>query len=152
LVALVVLLSFRFRLLSGLLSLAPVSLGCLWTLGGWGWIDGRLDLFSLSVLPILLGIGVDDGLHAVHGAHLETAPRRQLLASVRRISRAVTLTTMTTAVGFGSLVLSSVPGLRRGGLLVALGVVFCLVATLFVLPALDRRSGVRPGSPPRSAS
>ena len=126
-----------FRLGAGLLSLAPVALGSLWTLGCWGWLDGRLDLFSLSVLPILLGIGVDDGLHAVHGARVVPGVREGMLASVKKISRAVTLTTMTTAVGFGSLTLSSVPGLRRGGLLVAVGVVLCLAATLFVLPALD---------------
>lgn len=143
LVGLVVLFSFRGRVGSALLALLPVLLGSLWTLGLWGALGRPLDLLSLTVLPILLGIGIDDGLHALHGA---AADPDGVAGSVRRAGRAMTLTTLTTAVGFGSLLLSHVPGLRHGGVLVALGVLACLVATLGVLPAvgeLRRRQGGR---------
>ena len=139
-VLLVVGISFQGRIRPSALSLVPVALGSLWTLGLWGGLGRPLDLLSLAVLPILLGIGIDDGLHAVHGAfdRHRSIPDglRALGPSVRQCGAAVTLTTLTTCAGFGSLAGSSIPGLSNGGMLVAGGVVLCLLATLFVLPAL----------------
>jgi predicted exporter len=131
----VVLISFRASLRASLLAMTPVLLGSLWTLGLWGLMGRSIDLLSLAVVPIMLGIGIDDGLHALHGS----GPRAAKLGeSVRLAARAMTLTSLTTCVGFGSLTLSRVPGLANGGLLVALGVAACLLATLLVLPALAK--------------
>jgi len=132
----VVAISLKGRWREALLALLPVTLGALWTLGLWSGLGLGIDLGGLAVIPILLGIGIDDGLHAVHGAAARGVP-----AAVREAGRAMALTTLTTAVGFGSLLLSSVPGLRSGGLLVSLGVIACWVATLLVLPALATVSG-----------
>lgn len=148
LVAVVVGVSFRGRLWASLLALTPVALGSFWLLGLWSATGRSLDLLSLSVLPILLGIGIDDGLHGVHGA-LETGRRtvRGLGDSVRSAGLAMTLTTVTTSAGFAGLASSSIPGLSSGGLLVAAGVWLCLLTTLMLLPAigelLDRRAQVR---------
>ncbi|MCB1057961.1 MAG: MMPL family transporter [Acidobacteria bacterium] len=131
-VALVVLLSFRGDWRATLLSMVPVTAASLWTLGGWALAGHSLDLVSLAVVPVMIGIGIDDGLHAVHGAR-----RGGLAASVEGAGRAMALTTLTTVVGFGSLMLSRVPGLSHGGSLVALGVVASLLATLTLLPALE---------------
>ena len=130
-VALVVLIAFRGRPLRSALAMTPVLLGSLWTLGLWGALGHHVDLLGLAVVPILLGIGIDDGLHAVHGSEHEG-----LVASIRHAGLAMTLTTLTTSIGFASLLLSSLSGLRTGGFLVAGGVCACLVATLVVLPAL----------------
>lgn len=130
-VALVVLVAFRGRPVRSLLAMTPVLLGSLWTLGLWGALGHGIDLLGLAVVPILLGIGIDDGLHAVHGSESEG-----LVGSIRHAGLAMTLTTLTTSLGFASLLLSSLPGLRAGGFLVAGGVVACLAATLVVLPAL----------------
>jgi predicted RND superfamily exporter protein len=140
-VVVVVMLSFRGRLRSSMLAVTPVVLGSLWVLGLWGGLGGSLDLLSLAILPIILGIGIDDGLHAVHGAR--RAPAEGLCGSVRAAGRAMVLTTVTTCVGFLSLTLSHVPGLRSGGLLVSVGVLACLAATLLVLPALEAAIDVR---------
>lgn len=130
-VALVVLIAFRGRPLRSLLAMTPVVLGSLWTLGLWGALGHSIDLLGLAVVPILLGIGIDDGLHAVHGAE-----REGLVESIQHAGLAMTLTTLTTSIGFASLLLSSLSGLRTGGFLVAGGVGACLAATLVVLPAL----------------
>lgn len=138
----VVLVAFRGHLVAIVVALTPVFLGTLWTLGLWGYLEGSLDIISLCLIPVLLGIGIDDGLHAVHGARPdEEGLVGRLAHSVRASGRAMTLTTLTTAVGFGSLGLSSLPGLRRGGFTLCVGVVLCLIVTLAVLPALKRLSG-----------
>ncbi len=115
-------------------------IGSVCLLGVWGFLGRSIDLITLVVFPILLGIGIDDGLHAVHGTR-GTSPH-PLADAVSISGRAMALTTLTTCVGFGSLMLSRVPGLRSGGALVAAGVVACLIATLVVLPAWDRATSI----------
>ncbi len=132
----VVMISFRGRVVACLLAVTPVVVGCVWTLGVWGRLGLSLDLLSLSVVPILIGIGIDDGLHAVHGTGSRIRSVSGLAESVRQSGLAMALTTLTTCVGFGSLATSSIPGLRNGGLLVAVGVLLCLLATLWILPAV----------------
>jgi hypothetical protein len=129
-----VVVSLRGRLRLSLAALAPVVIGTAGALGLWSSLGRPLDLFSIAVVPVVLGIGIDDGLHAAHGALVD--PAGGLAGAVRRAGRAMVLTTVTTTAGFGSLALAHVPGLRAGGLLVALGCLLSLAATLIVLPAL----------------
>jgi predicted RND superfamily exporter protein len=150
-VAAVVTLSFAGRprpLRGAALALVPVVLGSLWTLGFAGFAGVPIDPFTIVVAPLLLGIGIDDGLHALQGERAFGDLPGSLAAS----GRAMTLTTLTTCVGFGSLAFSRVPSLARGGLLVAVGTFLCLVVTLVVLPALDAAlSGRRRPRPARRA-
>lgn len=132
-VGIVVVASFRFRLRCVVLAVVPVSVGCLWLLGLGTLLGMRIDLVSVMVAPILLAIGIDDGLHAVHGVR----SHGNLTRAVRRIGPAITLTTLTTCLGFGSLILSRVPALRSAGTLVVCGILVCLATTLTLLPALD---------------
>jgi predicted RND superfamily exporter protein len=131
-VAVAMLVSFRGRLRAAMLAAVPVVLGSLWTFGLWGTLGLPLDLFSLGVLPVLLSMGVDDGLHVLHATRAGG-----LAEAVHRTGRGILLTNLTTSAGFGSLALSSVPGLRSGGLLLCAGNLLCLVATFLVLPAMS---------------
>lgn len=131
----VVVVSFLGRprpLSSSMLALLPVALGGIWTAGLAGLAGVEIDPFTLIVAPLLLGIGIDDGLHALQGVRVHGG----LEASLRANGRAMAVTTLTTCAGFGSLALSRVPSLRAAGALVAVGTFLCLVATLWVLPAV----------------
>ena len=130
----VVLLSFKGKIPHCGRSLLPVSLGTIWALGFWSVLGRHLDLVGLAVLPVMLGLGIDDGLYAVHGASGPSG--RGLHSSLERSGRAMALTTLTTCIGFGSLVLSHLPSLRAVAILVPIGVSACLLATLTILPAL----------------
>ncbi len=133
----VVLLSFRGRVGLTLVALLPVTLGTIWTLGSWNILGHHLDLVGLAVLPVILGLGIDDGLYAVHGAAGSTS--RGLRSSLERSGRAMALTTLTSCIGFGSLAFSHLPSLRGIAVLVPIGVGACLLATLTVLPAFAAR-------------
>jgi len=139
----IVAISYRGDLAATALTFVPVAVGTACTAGLWGWLGRPLDLFSLSVLPVMVGIGVDDGLHVLHLARRrgEDFERAALQAG-----RGIVLTNLTTCAGFASLMLSHVPGLRNGGLLICVGNLFCLGATLVVLPAVARLGGRR-GAP-----
>jgi len=130
----IVLVSFRGRVGPSTLALVPVALGTTWALGFWSILGRHLDLVSLAVLPVMFGLGIDDGLYAVHGA--VGSAKRGIRKSLERSGRAMVLTTITTCIGFGSLTLSHLPALRAAAVLVPIGVGACLVATLAVLPAI----------------
>jgi len=116
------------------LALLPVAIGVAWLLGFMGWLGVDANPANVAALPLILGVGVDDGVHLVHR-------RRQAdstSASVRDLSPALLLTTATTAASFGTLILAAHRGMQSFGLVMMVGAAACLLATLFVLPALMR--------------
>ncbi|HVT61541.1 MAG TPA: MMPL family transporter [Thermoanaerobaculia bacterium] len=138
-IAAVVMVSFRGRASQALLAFLPLTLGCLWTFGIWGALGRPIDLLGVFTVPLLLGTGIDLGAHAVHWRRLH--PERGLAGAVEDVGLAMILATFTTAVGFGSLSYSRVPGLQHAGILVSFGITACLAATLLVLPALEALRG-----------
>jgi predicted RND superfamily exporter protein len=141
LIGAVVLVSFRGRLRDALLSALPLTLGCVWTFGLWGALGAPLDLLCAFTVPLLLGTGMTLGANAVHWKRLH--PERGFQAAAADLGLPLSLATLTTVIGFGSLSTSRVPGLRHAGILVALGLSACLLATVLVLPALEAALGRR---------
>jgi predicted RND superfamily exporter protein len=120
-------------------ALVPVGLGCVWLLGLCGALGIPIGILAIAATPLVLGLGIDDGLHVLHGERRHGS----VAGAVRRVGPAITMTSLTTCVGFGALVLSGIPAVRNMGIVVSLGILSSLVATLLVLPAVARRS---PGS------
>ena len=89
---------------------------------------------NFLVLPLSVGIGNDDGIHIVHRWREESS--QDLTAVLRQIGRAIVLTSLTTSIGFGSLISSHYPGLRSIGWVTGLGILTCLLAALILLPAV----------------
>lgn len=92
------------------------------------------NFFNLIVLPMIAGIGIDDGVHLTN-----TYRRRDqgnMLEEMTKTGRAAVLTSLTTLVGFGSLSLSHYPGLRSIGYVAVIGISACLFASIIVLPAI----------------
>jgi predicted RND superfamily exporter protein len=86
------------------------------------------------ILPMIVGIGLDDGVHFTNTYRQSNAADRPL--AIYRTGRAVVLTSLTTLVGFGSIALSHYPGLQSMGYVSGLGIGACLAASLIVLPAV----------------
>jgi predicted RND superfamily exporter protein len=111
----------------------PVACGALWTAGVlvlWGW---KLNFMNIAILPMLLGIGIDDGIHIVHRFSLPTV--RDTRQALRMTGSAVLLTSLTTILAFGTLAFSENQGIASVGLLALTGVTACLLASLTTLPA-----------------
>lgn len=87
---------------------------------------------SVVVLPLTIGIGLDDCLYLVE-RYRETGDVGEAVA---RGGRALSITTATTIAGFGALALSRYPALSGLGTLAAVSLVICLVTTILLLPAL----------------
>lgn len=131
-VLLVLLLDFRGR--AALLALVPLVLGALWLAESMGALGLSLNMANFFAVPILLGLGIDDGVHMVHRAR--EAPGGALAGHAA--GTGVILSSLTTAIGFGSLMTSSHAGLASLGAVMALGAGVLLVAAVVVVPALVR--------------
>ncbi|HYV36722.1 MAG TPA: MMPL family transporter, partial [Gemmataceae bacterium] len=133
--AIVIVLLFDFRKVGRMLiALAPLALGLLLALGILGLSGVPLNPANIIALPLVLGVGVDNGVHLLHDYLIR---RREGLRSVSYpIARGVLVKGLTTMIGFGTLMISSQRGLAGLGLCLTLGVGCCLLASLVFLPAV----------------
>ncbi len=125
-----------------LLALLPLVVGVLWMLGAMVLTGVSLTFYNLVVLPAVLGIGNDCGVHLVHRYREEGAG--SLRTVLRSTGEHVAMGALTTMIGFSGLLLSFHPGLRSIGLLAVIGIGTTLLAALLFLPAVlqwleDRR-------------
>jgi predicted RND superfamily exporter protein len=116
------------------LALAPLLLASAWCVGVMVVFDWRFNFANVIVLPLLLGIGVDSGIHLVSRSRRSLARGESLAATTT--GRAVFFSAGTTLLSFGSLAFSAHRGIASLGQLLVLGMTFTLVANLVVLPAL----------------
>jgi hypothetical protein len=137
LVVVVILAFLAFRSVQPtVLAMVPLTVGALWTLGLMALSQAPLNVANLLFLPLVMGIGIDNGIYIVHRFWTGRGMAEPPVPLARSTGRAVTLSSLTTLVGFGSLMLSSHRGIHSLGLLVALGVGSVLLASLTVLPSL----------------
>lgn len=120
--------SFRDTILA---MLPPLGGGIL-MFGILGLLKVSLNPANLIVLPLILGIGVDDGVHVIHDFRNQ---RRRYRTSSSTIN-AIVLTSLTSMIGFGSLMISAHRGLHSLGLVLVVGVGSCLFVSLVPLPAI----------------
>ncbi len=138
-IALVIIILVLFALVRkpGLvfLMVAPLALAASLTTAAGVLFNIPFNYANVIVLPLLLGIGVDSGIHLVmrqeHVKHGEGVFGTST-------PRAVLFSALTTVGSFGSLMLSSHRGTASMGELLSIAIAFTLLCTLFVLPAAFR--------------
>jgi hypothetical protein len=91
-----------------------------------------LNYANIIALPLLVGIGVDNGIHVVH--RMRTDPRAAELFNTSTL-RAVLASGLTTMASFGNLAFSAHVGTSSMGKLLVIGLTVSMAATLIVLPA-----------------
>lgn len=127
----VVFLDFR-SLGFTLLALLPLGVGMLQMFGLMGLLGIPLNPANMIVLPLILGIGIDAGVHVVHDYRAQTGPYRVSPST----ASAVVINTLTNMAGFGSLMIASHRGLQSLGRVLTLGLTCCLFTALVMLPAM----------------
>ncbi len=115
-----------------ILAALPLGVGVLQMFGILGMLDIALNPANLIALPLILGIGVDYGVHIVHEFREQQGPYRISAGT----AVAVLVDALTTLVGFGSLMIATHQGLQSLGRVLTLGVTCCLFTSLIMLPAL----------------
>jgi predicted RND superfamily exporter protein len=147
----VCLLAFRSFSLS-VWAVASLFVGVLLTLGAYAWSGGKLNFSNFVALPITFGIAADYSINMLRRRmtdHLEDA-RDTVFAS----GGAVTLCSLTTVIGFGSLLLANNRALFSFGVVAVAGELACLVTAVIVLPTAMYlfQANRRPATPGRPAT
>jgi hypothetical protein len=140
-VAFLIMFIFLFRsVMIALIAIFPNVLSIGVVLGFMGWMGIPLDMMTITIAAISVGIAVDNTIHYIHRFRFEFARDRDYLAAMHRshesIGYAMYYTSITIIIGFSILVLSKfIPSLYFG-LLTGLAMLIALVAALTLLPQL----------------
>ena len=133
LAAIALLVLFHFRGIgSVILSLLPVGIGTLWLVGLMGWFGIPFNVANIMTLPLVVGIGVTNGVQILNRFAEERTPG--ILA--RSTGKAVLVSGLTAIAGFGSLIIAKDRGIHSLGCVMATGIATCMFAGLTFLPAL----------------
>jgi hopanoid biosynthesis associated RND transporter like protein HpnN len=130
-IAFMVLVHFR-SLLAVILALIPVGIGTLWLAGLMGRLGVPFNPANIMTLPLVIGIGVTNGIHILNRYAEERTPG--ILA--RSTGKAVLVSGLTAIAGFGSLVLAKHRGIHSLGVIMSIGIGTCMIAGLTFLPAM----------------
>ncbi|RMG48730.1 MAG: hypothetical protein D6718_01440 [Acidobacteria bacterium] len=117
-----------------ILAMIPLAVGVVWLLGLMRLLGIDFNLANLVALPLVLGVGIDNGVHVVHRFGVEG--EAGMTTVLRHTARAVLIASLTTMIGFGSLALASHRGLASLGLVLLIGVGTSMAAAIVLLPNL----------------
>jgi len=134
-VALVLTIAFRdWRDVT--LAMVPVVIGTILSFGLFFSLGFMYNTLTGAVVPVILGLGVDDGIHVVE--RLRRYKRRtpnNIHEGVEAVGRAIFLTTATTVISFIGLLFTNNAGLESISYFMLMGVPLCFVASVTALPA-----------------
>ena len=115
------------------LAMIPVGIGFAVTFGVMWALGMSINPANIIVLPLMFGIGVDSGVHVLHRYRQDGQTRP--LGLTDGTGKGITITSLTTMIGFGALMLARHRGIFSLGLVMTLGIGLTMVACLTVMPA-----------------
>jgi hopanoid biosynthesis associated RND transporter like protein HpnN len=131
----ILLLWIDFRSLRmALLGVIPLIAGGIWMLGIMKTFGLMLTIINVMAIPMIVGIGIDDGVHILHRYRFEGL--RKTPTVLKSTGKAVLLTSLTTMAGFGSLMTASYRGWAGFGALLVTGVGACFLTTVLFIPSI----------------
>jgi uncharacterized protein len=130
-----VLLAFR-AVRPAFLALIPLAVGSLWTMGLMGLLQVTFNVANLIVLPLIMAPAVEGGIMIIYRYREEASKGRRPFPLPHSTGRAVVFSSLSTIVGFGSLMISRHWGIFSVGLLLSVGVASVLLASVTLLPSL----------------
>lgn len=124
----------------GFLSMIPNLTPIIITLGLMGWLNIKLDMFSMLIGSIAIGLAVDDTIHFFHNFRRyydKTGDvKRAVENTLTTAGRAMLVTTLVLATGFWIFMAATMQNLFYFGLLTGITLVFAFLADLIIAPAL----------------
>jgi uncharacterized protein len=136
-IGIVVLLLVMFRSIKKtLLVVLPLLLAAALTGATNVLLDNPFNFANIIALPLLLGMGVDSGIHVLQRHLSESCSDHELLQS--STARGVVFSSLTTLCSFTSLAFTSHKGTSSMGLLLTIGISLTLLCALIVLPAFSK--------------
>ena len=149
----VILFMFR-RQLATVYVVLSLTVGVLWLVAASMVLDVKINFANFIAFPITFGIGADYAMNVM--ARWIQDGKRDIVSTVRATGSAVMLCSLTTIIGYASLLLAENRALYLFGVLAVLGELTCLATALVLLPAglvlAQRWSGAPIGRPPSAST
>ncbi|MBN2528008.1 MAG: MMPL family transporter [Deltaproteobacteria bacterium] len=137
---LVIIVVFFRRVRSLLLIIVPLLCGITLSVALTALTLGRLNMVTALIFAVLLGLGIDFGVHMTTRYLDERGKGKSLYESLSlallQTGRAIVTAGLTTAAGLGVLVLAEFKGFSEFGIIATIGILTCLVTYIVLLPAL----------------
>ncbi len=147
LATLVVIIAYKNPLL-GLIAIIPVGVSMIWILGTMFYIGYSLNILTITVTSITIGIGIDYAIHATQRFRY-TADRTgdiktAVCETISQTGGALLIAALTTTLGFGILVFAPIPPQQQFGLILAITIIYSFLTSVLLLPIIlsnwaDRR-------------
>ncbi|MCH8253575.1 MAG: MMPL family transporter, partial [Planctomycetes bacterium] len=141
-VAIWLLLFFR-SIRAAALALLPAGFGVLCLFAVMRITGTKLNMINLIALPLLVGIGVDDGIFLVSIARARRRDGGDVAQGLSAACHAVMMTSVTTTLTFGTLAFTSTPAIQSLGRIMAVGVTASFAGAVFLLVPILSRGAVR---------
>ncbi len=120
--------------LSSVLALVPLAVGATWTVGAMTLLGIELNMANVIAIPLILGIGIDNGVHVIHRYRIEGIGNIGTVLST--VGRAILLTSITTIAAFGTFAFGLYRGMVSMGIILGLGITICFFMSVYLLPAM----------------
>lgn len=130
----IILLVFFRSLVQVGLVLMPLLFSVLWAVGLMPLIDLKLNFYNVVVVPLLLGMGIDHGVH-IYSRYVEQG-RRDLAVVLRETGSAIWMAVFTTMIGFAGMFFADHVGLESMAELAIVGMGLAFLASVVTLPAM----------------
>jgi predicted RND superfamily exporter protein len=125
---------------AGAIAIVPNLIPAILSYGVLGLLGRPLDITTMMIAPIIIGIAVDDTVHFVTRYRHEVAAhgdiRRALETTIRDAGQSVIFTSLILGLGFGAMAFASDSGVANLGIFGALAMLVGVLNDLFLLPAL----------------
>ena len=126
----------------GLIGMIPNLAPIIFVGGVMGWFGYSLDMMTAIVIPMVLGLAVDDTIHVINHAHLEFDRKKNyryaILRTFRVIGIAVVMSTVILVSTFLGFTTSTANNFVDLGILASAGLIAALVADLVISPVVMR--------------
>lgn len=154
-IAIVLMFTFLFRSIQvALIAILPNLLSALFILGSMGWFGIPLDMMTITIAAITIGIAVDNTIHYIYRFRKDFSDRGNYLQTMyychSSIGKAMYYTSLTIIFGFSILTLSNFIPTIYFGLFTSLAMAIALLANLTMLPLLLMK--LKPFGPEKSGS
>ncbi|MCJ2513764.1 MAG: MMPL family transporter [Candidatus Thermoplasmatota archaeon] len=136
----IVLFIFHRNFKGVLIALLPTACAIALTFGVLGMIQPELTIISVAIVALLLGLGVDYSIHIMNRYAEENSLNNEILKMekiLKTTGKAILLSTITTMIGFASLMISSMSPVVIFGFGCTIGIFFCFISSIILAPILS---------------
>jgi len=139
LATLVVIIVYKNPIL-GLITIIPVGISMIWILGTMFYIGYSLNILTITVTSITIGIGIDYAIHATqrfrYTADRTGDFRTSVCETISQTGGALLIAALTTTLGFGILVFAPIPPQQQFGLILAITIIYSFLTSVLLLPII----------------